>query len=189
MEAVWDKIKAYLRHAVRCVDPVLFFSVTALGILSIVTIYGAVDNFGMSKLKMQVAMFLFGSVATVVIATLDFRVIVDKLWLPFFIGSVLLLGITLIWGKSGVSMETGNKSWLKIPIIGLMIQPSEFVKFAFICTFSKHLFTVRDRINHPRSVAGLALHAGIIVALILKSGDLGVALVYLKQPVSVEMPV
>ena len=79
MEAVWDKIKAYLRHAVRCVDPVLFFSVTALGILSIVTIYGAVDNFGMSKLKMQVAMFLFGSVATVVIATLDFRVIVDKL--------------------------------------------------------------------------------------------------------------
>ena len=179
MEAVWDKIKAYLRHAVRCVDPVLFFSVTALGILSIVTIYGAVDNFGMSKLKMQVAMFLFGSVATVVIATLDFRVIVDKLWLPFFIGSVLLLGITLIWGKSGVSMETGNKSWLKIPIIGLMIQPSEFVKFAFICTFSKHLFTVRDRINHPRSVAGLALHAGIIVALILKSGDLGVALVYL----------
>lgn len=179
MEAVWDKIKAYLRHAVRCVDPVLFFSVTALGILSIVTIYGAVDNFGMSKLKMQVAMFLFGSIATVVIATLDFRVIVDKLWLPFFIGSVLLLGITLIWGKSGVSMETGNKSWLKIPIIGLMIQPSEFVKFAFICTFSKHLFTVRDRINHPRSVAGLALHAGIIVALILKSGDLGVALVYL----------
>ena len=173
MEDVWEKIKAYIRYAVRCVDPVLFFSITALGILSIVTIFGAVDNFGMSKLKMQIAMFLVGSVATVVIATLDFRVIVNKLWLPFFIGSVILLGITLIWGKSGVSMETGNKSWLQIPLVGLMIQPSEFVKFAFICTFSRHLFL------HPKSVAGLALHAGIIVALILKSGDLGVALVYL----------
>lgn len=179
MEDVWEKIKAYIRYAVRCVDPVLFFSITALGILSIFTIFGAVDNFGMSKLKMQIAMFLVGSVATVVIATLDFRVIVNKLWLPFFIGSVILLGITLIWGKSGVSMETGNKSWLQIPLVGLMIQPSEFVKFAFICTFSRHLFLVRDRINHPKSVAGLALHAGIIVALILKSGDLGVALVYL----------
>ena len=95
MEDVWEKIKAYIRYAVRCVDPVLFFSITALGILSIVTIFGAVDNFGMSKLKMQIAMFLVGSVATVVIATLDFRVIVNKLWLPFFIGSVILLGITL----------------------------------------------------------------------------------------------
>lgn len=44
MEDVWEKIKSYIRYAVRCVDPVLFFGVTALGILSIVTIFGAVDN-------------------------------------------------------------------------------------------------------------------------------------------------
>ncbi len=179
MAEVWEKVKAYVRYAVKCVDPVLFFCVMGLSLLSIVTIFGAVDNFGMSKLKMQVAMFIVGTVATVVIATLDFRVLIDKLCVPFFIGSVLLLGITLIFGKSGVSMETGNKSWLTIPIIGIMIQPSEFVKFAFVCSFSKHLFLVRDRINHPKSVLFLALHAGAIVGLILKSGDLGVALVYL----------
>lgn len=179
MEHLWERAKAYIRYAVRCVDPVLFFCVTALGLLSIVTIVGAVDNFGMSKLKMQVAMFIVGTVATVVIASLDFRVIVDKLWLPFFVGSVLILAVTLLFGKSGVTMETGNRSWLKIPGIGLMIQPSEFVKFTFICTFSKHLYSVRNTINQPKSVLGLALHAGIIVALILKSGDLGVALVYL----------
>lgn len=174
-----QKIKRYLANAVHCVDPVLFFCVLVLCLISIVTVYGAVDNFGRSKLKMQIAMFLFGSVVTVLIATVDFRIIVDRLWLPMLIGSALLLTVTLIWGESGVSLETGNKSWLKIPFVGLMIQPSEFVKFAFVCSFARHLFTVQDRINKPLSVLQLAAHAGLIVGLIMLSGDLGVALVYI----------
>ncbi len=174
-----QKLRQYIVGAVRCVDPVLFFCVMALCLISIVTVYGAVDNFGQSKLKMQVAMFLVGSVVTVVIASIDFRLIVDKLWLPMLVASALILAITLIWGESGVNMETGNKSWLTIPIVGMMIQPSEFVKFAFVCSFSKHLFTLQDRINKPQSVLMLAGHAGLIVGLILLSGDLGVALVYL----------
>ena len=174
-----QRVKKFALHAVHSVDPVLFFSVMLLGILSIVTVYGAVDNFGQSKLKMQIAMFLVGSVATVLIASLDFRVIVDRLWLPMLIASAAILAITLIWGESGVNMETGNKSWLRIPIINYMIQPSEFVKFAFVCSFAKHLFDLQGVINKPRSVLLLALHAGVIVGLILLSGDLGVALVYL----------
>ena len=174
-----QKLRQTIVGAVRCVDPVLFFCVMALCLISIVTVYGAVDNFGQSKLKMQVAMFLVGSVVTVVIASIDFRLIVDKLWLPMLIASALILAITLIWGESGVNMETGNKSWLTIPIVGMMIQPSEFVKFAFVCSYSKHLFALQDRINKPQSVLMLAGHAGLIVGLILLSGDLGVALVYL----------
>ncbi len=173
-----EKIRGGLKKAVRSVDPILFICVTLLCIISIVTVYGAVDNFGRSKLKMQIAMFLLGSIVTVVIASVDFRYIVDKLWLPMLIGSAVLLLVTLLWGESGVNMETGNKSWLKIPLVGMMIQPSEFVKFALVCSFSKHLFTLQDRINHPLSVLQLAAHAGAIVLLILLSGDLGVALVY-----------
>lgn len=174
-----QKIKQYIANAVRCVDPVLFFCVLALCLISIVTVYGAVDNFGRSKLKMQIAMFLVGSIVTVLIASVDFRVIVDRLWLPMLIASALLLMITLIWGESGVTLETGNKSWLKIPFVGMMIQPSEFVKFAFVCSFARHLFTLQDHINKPLSVLMLAGHAGLIVGLIMLSGDLGVALVYI----------
>ena len=174
-----QKLRQYVLYAVRCVDPVLFFCVMALCLISITTVYGAVDNFGQSKLKMQIAMFLVGSVATVLIASVDFRIIVDRLWLPMLIASAVLLGITLIWGESGVNMETGNRSWLRIPIINYMIQPSEFVKFAFVCSFAKHLFDLQGVINKPKSVLFLALHAGVIVGLILLSGDLGVALVYL----------
>ena len=95
------------------------------------------------------------------------------------IGSVALLILTLVLGSSGENMETSNKSWLKIPGTGLMIQPSEFIKFTFICTFSRHLFAVKKEINKPLNVLLLAGHALLVVGPILASGDLGVALVYI----------
>jgi rod shape determining protein RodA len=178
-ELTLERIKNIIKEAIGNVDPVLFVCATLLSVISIVTIFGAVDNFGMSKLKMQVAIFVLGLVVTVLIAFVDFRVIVDKLWAWMLVGSVLLLVATLIFGKSGQNMETANKSWLVIPGTGLMIQPSEFVKFTFICTFSKHLFSVQDHINKPLTVLLLGAHALLVVGPILVSGDLGVALIYI----------
>lgn len=174
-----QKVLNILKEAIRNIDPVLFICATLLSVISIVTVYGAVDNFGHSKLRMQVAMFIVGLVVTVVFAFVDYRVIIDKLWLPMLVGSIALLLLTLFFGKSGANMETTNKSWLEIPFTGYMIQPSEFIKFTFICTFSKHLFAVKEHINRPLTVLLLAVHAALIVGLILLSGDLGVALVYL----------
>jgi rod shape determining protein RodA len=176
-----QKLWSIIKEAIRNIDPVLFICAALLSIISIVTVAGAVHNFGASKLRMQVAMFVVGMIVTVAIAFVDYRVIVDKLWLPMLAGSALLLIITLIFGSSGENMETANQSWLRIPGTGFMIQPSEFIKFTFVCTFSKHLFSVQGRINHPVNVLLLGLHAGLIVGLILISGDLGVALVYVAM--------
>ncbi len=174
-----DRVKMVLHDAVRRVDWVLLLCTTVLSIISIVTVYGAVDNFGMSKLKMQFAMTVMGILLTFVVANLDYHVILDRLWLFLLIVSVGLLGITLVAGDTGASMETGNKSWLTIPGIGMAIQPSEFVKITFICTFAKHLSIVEGSINKPRTLLLLGVHALAIVGLILLSGDLGVALVYM----------
>ena len=174
-----ERAKRFFLDLVHNVDPVLFICSVLLSLLSIVTIFGATDNFGMSKLYMQVFIFFLGIIVTLFVAYVDFRTIVDKLWLYMLIGSAALLILTLIFGSSGVNLETSNKSWIQIPLIGVMIQPSEFVKFTFICTFSKHAFSVREHINHPLYLLGLLLHAALIVGLILASGDLGVALVYI----------
>ena len=174
-----QKVIGYIKAAFRNVDPVLFCCAMLLSLISIVTVFGAVDNFGQSKLKMQIAMFVLGMIVTVVIACVDYRVIVDKLWLYMLIGSVALLIITLLWGSSGADRETANKSWLEIPFTGFMIQPSEFIKFTFVCTFSKHLYSVRETINKPLTLLPVIGHALLIVGPILVSGDLGVALIYL----------
>ena len=91
MQKLWNLIK----EAIRNIDPVLFGCATLLSLISIITVYGAVDNFGMSKLKMQLAIFVVGVFVTLIIAFVDYRVMVDKLWIPMLVGSVLLLVITL----------------------------------------------------------------------------------------------
>ncbi len=174
-----ERVKRFFLDAIHNIDPVLFVCSVLLSLISIVTIFGATDNFGMSKLYMQVFIFFLGIAVTLLVAYIDFRVLVDKLWLWMLIGSAAILILTLLVGSSGVNMETSNKSWLEIPIVGVMIQPSEFVKFTFICTFSKHLYSVRETINRPLTLLPVLAHAALIVGLILASGDLGVALVYI----------
>lgn len=178
-ERMFASIGKYVKNCIKNIDPILFFCTLATSFISIVTIFGAMDNFGTRKLIMQVAMTAAGIIATLIIANIDYHALTDKLWLFMLGGSALFLAVTLIFGSSGENMETANQSWLKIPIIGIMIQPSEFVKIAMVCTFAKHISLVREKINRPKELGGLALHAGLIVGLILVSGDLGVALVYM----------
>lgn len=174
-------ILKYTRKAIGHIDPVLFACTTLLSLISIVTVFSAVENFGKSKLVMQVAMFVVGNIIMLIVANLDYHWVLDKMWLPMIVFSVLILIITLLFGSSGDNMETANKSWLVVLRLGqrkIMIQPSEFVKLTLICTFAKHLDTVKDKINHPLTLGGLAVHAGAVVGLIFLSGDYGVALIY-----------
>lgn len=171
-------IRKYIINCIKSLDPTLFICTTLLSLISLVTIAGMGDV-GPRTLIMQAAMTAAGIVFTLIIAGMDYHHIIDRLWIFFIIISVGLLGITLVFGSSGVSIETANRSWLVIPGINMMIQPSEFVKIALVCSFAKHITMVGDGINKPKHLLLLALHAGAIVGLILLSGDLGVALVYM----------
>ena len=166
------------RDKIRQIDIVLFVCTFILSTISLLTIFGAVDNFGRSKLIMQSAMVIVGTVGLFIFANFDYRFFVDRFAIFLFLGSALILAVTLIFGSTGDNMETANRSWLNIPFVNIAIQPSEFVKLAFLCTFAKHLDTVKDTINHPKTLLFVLLHAGIIAGLILLSGDLGVCLVY-----------
>ncbi len=164
---------------IKKIDPILFGATAFLSLMSILTILGSVDNFGKSKLIMQAAMTVLGTVCVFLLANIDYRFFIDRFYIIMFLFSVLFLAVTLLFGISGINMETANKSWITIPIINISIQPSEFVKITFLCTFSKHIDMVKEKINKPLVLLGLLVHAGIIIGLILLSGDLGVALVYI----------
>ena len=168
-----------LMGKIKRIDPILLASTSVLSLISILTIFGSVENFGRSKLIMQVAMTLVGIAFVFLIANLDYSFFVDRFYIVMFVGSVVLLVLTLIFGISGTNIQTQNRSWIVIPGVGIAIQPSEFVKITFLCGFSKHIDMVKDRISRPKTALGLLVHAAIIIGLILASGDLGVALVYI----------
>ena len=159
------------------VDPVLLFCTLALSALSLLTLISGREVFGMRRIIMQAAMTVVGIVIMFVIANLDYQEVVERLYIIMFLGSIVFLASVLLFGVS----EGTNQSWITVVNIGgvtISIQPSEFVKATFMVSFSKHLSKVKDRINKPKSLIGLAVHAGVIIGLILISGDLGVAMVY-----------
>ena len=180
---MFKSLGKYIKNSFARFDkPALLFSML-ITLMSIVTIFSARENFGNSKIIMQLAMTIVGICAITVIVNIDYRIFVERYWKILWIVSIALLGITLILGDTGANgTETSNKSWLTIIKIGsksFQIQPSEFVKIAFIISFSKHLTMVKDTINKVKTLIPLAIHAGAIVGLILLSGDLGVTLVYI----------
>ena len=171
-----------LGERIKRMDPILLICTTILSLLSLITIFGAVDNFGRSKLIMQTAMTVLGFLLVFLLANIDYKYFIDKFYIFMFLFSVFILAITLLFGISGANMETSNRSWLTIVNFGgvtISVQPSEFVKLAFVCTFAKHISLVIDRINKPLTILGLMVHACVIAGLIVLSGDLGVALVFL----------
>ena len=128
------------------VDPVLFFCSLALSLISLITIYSGIDVFGKRTLIMQAAMTVLGAIIIFFIANLDYSEVVEKLYIVMFLGSVAFLAAVLLFGRSVGS----NKSWIDIIRLGgtkISIQPSEFVKAAFIVSFSKHLDIVKDKIG------------------------------------------
>ena len=159
---------------VKKMDFALLAATSALSLISILTLVGGYENFGVKRIVMQTGATVVGMVFMFVIASIDYRVVAQKLGLILIGGSALLLIITLIFGTS----EGENKSWLYLPLIPFGIQPSEFIKACFLLSFGQHLFLVREKINKPKQLLFLLIHAGIYIGLILLSGDLGVALVY-----------
>ncbi len=168
---LWSEFIANIRR----MDFGLLAATSALSLISIVTLLGAYEDFGLSRVLMQTGATVVGVICMFVIASIDYRVIAEKLGLILLGGSALLLIITLIFGTS----EGENKSWLYLPLLPFGIQPSEFVKTAFLLTFAQHLFSVRSTVNRPRTLIFLFIHAMAYIGLILLSGDLGVALVYM----------
>ena len=166
----------------RKLDYIMLFAILALTSVSLLTLAGAANDYGVRYFNVQLVASCIGLVGMIIISTVDYEEVTDKLSIPIFVLSVFLLVITLVFGTDNGS---GNKNWIEIPGFPVNIQPSEFVKVMYIMTFSKHISILKDKINKFSSLIQLGAHAGIIVGLILLQGDLGSALVYMFITVAI----
>ena len=73
---------------IKRIDPILFGAASFLTLLSIITIFGAMDNFGKSKLIMQVAMAILGTAMLYIIAGVDYKFFIDRLFVIMIAASV-----------------------------------------------------------------------------------------------------
>ena len=165
----------------KITDGYLLFLLILISFCGLTAVYTSVFSFdnAFSYLKMQSLAFAIGFACFFILGL--FKPHIFKKCAPIiFIVSVAALVAVLIFG-TGLK-ETGGQSWIKIGNISF--QPSEFVKIAFIITFSAHLTKVRDNINSAKVLSLLLLHAAVFIVLIALEPDIGTALVFVFITVS-----
>lgn len=117
-----------------------------------------------------------GIIIAIIISLIDYEFIM-KLW-PII--ALFCVGIMLITLKFGVGPpeRPDAKTWLKFGS-KIYFQPSEIVKIGFIITFGVHINKLKSNINSFSSIIQLGIHALIPIGLVIVSGDMGSALVFI----------
>ncbi|MCH5190824.1 MAG: FtsW/RodA/SpoVE family cell cycle protein [Oscillospiraceae bacterium] len=125
----------------------------------------------------MVAAVIMGIAIAVIISMIDYEFIM-RLWPVIALFCIGIMIITLRFG-TGPNDRPDVKTWLKLGETGIFFQPSEIVKIGFIITFGVHLEKLKNNINHPLSILQLGIHALIPIGLVVVSGDMGSALVFI----------
>ncbi len=123
----------------------------------------------------MVAAVCVGVFIALIISIIDYEFIIK---LAPVIGLVCI-GLMVLLFVIGVGPieRPDAKTWIDFGFI--YFQPSEIVKIGFIITFGVHLEKLKGNINHPFSILQLGIHALIPIGLVIKTGDMGSALVFM----------
>ncbi len=117
-----------------------------------------------------------GFIICLIISFIDYELVL-RLWPIVALVCVGLMVSLFFIGNYGSEARKDAISWISIG--GVNFQPSELVKIGFVMTFSLHLNAVGSEINKIKNVALLGLHGLLPIALVIQTGDLGSALVFM----------
>ena len=167
------------REKMRNTDTIIVICTAILISLSVITILGGYvaggySKFTSSRVFVQAFSGILGFGLMLTLAFTDYDRYIARFDKIIFAGMIAFLIILLLFGEG----DMGNKNWIRVPGIPFNVQPSEFCKPLYIITFSRHIDSLKRSINHPLSILQLGLHAGVVIAMLMLTKDLGTVLVY-----------
>ncbi len=133
------------------------------------------DKFGSNTryIVIQLAAVALGVMMFAIMSSIDVESMSERRnWLVLFNIFLLLMLIPF-----GTDNDTGNRSWIKTPIIN--IQPAEICKITYIIIMASVMNANKTRISSLRAVIEMVVHLGILVGLNMAiSEDAGVSLIF-----------
>jgi rod shape determining protein RodA len=161
----------------RKLDKNLFFAVVLLGTFSVLLLYSmGVNELRGDIYKTQAFCVLIGAGAALVISALDYKKF-TKLWFLYMPAAILLNLLTFTSLGYQPHENVDDRAWIDLGVTTL--QPSEFLKIAFIMSFAYHLYKVGDNINRLPQLALLGIHAAIPMGIVYLQGDDGTLIIFL----------
>ena len=170
------KIGRAIGDFLKGADMVLLLLCIVTTIFGIVIISSATESEGSARYVMvQSVALVLGILIYVVLTLVDVDIIAERREI-LLIFSLLFIGCLKFWGISG---ETGNRSWLDIPLLPMNVQPGEVCKIFFIIILAKSMSVSQNRLSSPITIGKLGLLTAVFfLEIVYVSSDAGVALLY-----------
>ena len=153
----------------------LCLALSVFGIIMVSSATQSGDSLLSRDAKVMILATCMGVFAAMVISFIDYDIIL-KLWPLVGLASVVLMLGLFVFGVSPEGRSDAF-SWYKIG--SLYFQPSEIVKIGFIITFAFHISKVKNNISSLKNVFFLCVHAAIPILLVVVTGDMGSALIFI----------
>ncbi|MBP1560671.1 MAG: FtsW/RodA/SpoVE family cell cycle protein [Oscillospiraceae bacterium] len=175
IKTVFKVILQYFRK----LDKPLFLATCGVSAFSVLLMYSLVYNGVTGKdarmYRIQFVCLCAGAAAALIMSALDYHKFI-KLWFLYVPGAIglTLLTFTPLAYKPVESAD--DAAWINLGFT--TVQPSEFLKIAFILSFALHLSKVGDKINHIGNVALLCFHGAVPTLIVVAQGDDGTAIVF-----------
>lgn len=158
------------------VDIILIISILALLVFGTIMVYSTTLSFPKSiqntMMKTHFLSLALGLLLMFILMLIDYN-LWGKLYLIIYAACILLLVVTLLFGKT----VHDAKSWLEIGN-KFTFQPSEFVKVGLIISLAKYIENNIEKLNNPFVLLKILAFAFLPVVLILLQPDFGTAIVY-----------
>ena len=155
---------------------VLCLIVAGFGCVCIASATSA-EKFG-SNLRyiiIQIVSVGLGVIMYALVSSIDVELMSEHRGAMVLFNTILLLMLL----PFGTDNNTGNRSWLDIPGLPVMIQPAEICKITYILIMASVMASHQNNISKFTSVIHMALHLGMLVVLnMVMSSDLGVSLIF-----------
>lgn len=169
------------------IDYGIILCVMLLAIIGLISLFSTTVLMQAGSIRttvMQGLWYIIGIAVAGVIMLFDS----EQLWkitnILYWLGVVSLI-LTLLFYDRGLAATTGAKSWIRIPVVGQTLQPSEFVKIPYILILAKTV-TLHNARYKNRTVQSdfmllgkLLFYSMILFILIMLQNDLGTTLVYI----------
>ena len=149
--------------------------VSGFGLVCITSATSA-DKFGsnLSYIAIQTLSIVLGVICYMLVSSLDLDALSEHRGAMVVFNSLLLLMLIPFGVNRG-----GNRSWLDLPLIPMMVQPAEICKITYIIIMASVMSSHQNTISHPVSVIHMGLHLAALVGLnLVLSSDMGVSLIF-----------
>ena len=183
MRQLWEDIKytPYVSEVLQFFKKgdlvLLFLCLLTSGFGCLVVASATNHNGTLRYLVIQAVAVVLGAVVYVLVSAVSADDLAEhRMGLVAFNTFMLLLLLT----PFGEDYNSGNRSWLVLPLMPMAIQPAEFCKITFVIIMASVMNARQNSISSPRSVLHMAWHLAMVAGLnIVISGDVGVSLIFI----------